>query len=167
MDGNEPGSANASLTHEGGFRFRMRLRSDGRSTTIFTDEAPPLGEGAGPNPIALLSGAVGQCLASSLLFCMRKARLDVDGLDTEVRASTVRNSEGRLRIGRIDVRLSPSVTPEVRDRMGRCLEVFESFCTVTESVRAGFEVGVSVEPRASRRGIGGAARADAVPAGQG
>lgn len=37
-------------------------------------------------------------------------------------------------------------TAEGRERMGRCLEIFESFCTVTESVRQGIDVKVSVEP---------------------
>jgi uncharacterized OsmC-like protein len=143
------GHANArvSLTHEEGFRFRVRLGSDGGTTTIVTDEAPPLGQAAGPNPLALLSAAVGQCLASSLLFCMRKARLEPEGLEAEVMATAVRNAEGRLRVGGIDVRLLPAVTPETEARMARCLEVFESFCLVTESVRAGVDVRVVVEPR--------------------
>lgn len=46
----------------------------------------------------------------------------------------------------IHVTLAPEVTAEVRDRMGRCLEVFESFCVVTESVRRGIDVAVRVEP---------------------
>ena len=167
MDGNGHEGAHASLAHEGGFRFRMRLGGDGRSTTIFTDEAPPVGDGAGPNPIALLSGAVGQCLASSLLFCMRKARLEVDALEADVHATTVRNPTGRLRIGRIDVRLSPSVTSDVESRMGRCLELFESFCTVTESVRAGIDVRVAVAPSVSPLGPrAGSSRAPGAHAGE-
>ena len=163
MDGHEAGAARATLTHEGGFRFRMRLGDDGRSTTIFTDEAPPVGGGTGPDPLALLSGAVGQCLASSLLHCMRKAHLEVNGIEAEVRATTARNPAGRLRIGRIDVRLSPSVAPDVQARMGRCLDLFESFCTVTESVRAGIEVNVAVTPRAPGLAADEAARTGAVP----
>ena len=33
---------------------------------------------------------------------------------------------------------------------GRCLEIFESFCTVTESVRHGIDVAVAVEPEVVR-----------------
>lgn len=149
--------ARVSLAREQGFRFRVRLGSDGRTTTIVTDEAPPLGEAAGPDPLALLSAAVGQCLASSLLFCMRKAHLEPAGLEAEVRADTVRNAEGRLRVGGIHVRLLPTVTPEVEARMRRCLEVFESFCLVTESVRAGIDVRVAVEPRVASPAMAGPA----------
>lgn len=156
MSGDQAG-AKVNLTHEQGFRFRVRLGRDGRTTTLITDEAPPLGEAAGPDPLALLSAAVGQCLASSLLFCMRKAHLEPEGLEAEVRATTARNAEGRLRVGGIQVRLLPTVTPEVESRMTRCLEVFESYCLVTESVRAGFDVRVVVEPRVARQARAGAA----------
>jgi len=152
----ELGDTRVSLTHEEGFRFQVRLGSDGRTTTIVTDEAPPLGQAAGPNPLALLSAAVGQCLASSLLFCMGKAHLEPQGLEAEVLATTVRNPEGRLRVGGIRVRLMPAVTPEVEARMQRCLEVFESFCLVTESVRAGIDVQVAVEPRVLGPAVTGA-----------
>jgi organic hydroperoxide reductase OsmC/OhrA len=118
----------------------------GRVPDLFTDEPPPLGAGDGPSAKELLAAAIGHCLASSLLFCMQKARLEPRDLEIEVVVETGRNGEGRLRIQRVDVKLSPSVTPEVRDQMGRCLEVFESFCTVTQSVRQGFPVGVTLDP---------------------
>jgi hypothetical protein len=43
--------------------------------------------------------------------------------------------------------MMPTVGAEMREKMGRCLELFESFCTVTQSVRHGIEVTVAVEPR--------------------
>lgn len=39
---------------------------------LVTDEPPPLGGDAGPNPARLLGTAVANCLAASLLFSMRK-----------------------------------------------------------------------------------------------
>jgi hypothetical protein len=57
----------------------------------------------------------------------------------------LRNERGRLRIGAIRVTLAPEVDLEQRGRMGRCLELFEDFCIVTESVRHGFPVSVNVE----------------------
>jgi len=119
------------------------------STPLVTDEPPPLGKGAGPNPGRLLAAAIGNCLASSLLFCLQKARVDVHRVDAVVDMTVARNPDGRLRIQGVSVRLAPEVPAEARERMGRCLELFESFCTVTESVRRGIDVKVSVD------GVGG------------
>ena len=147
MKGDGPEGGRVRLALEQGYRFRVRYGTDG-GAAIITDEPAPLGAGEGPNPTELLAAAVGNCLASSLIFCMRKARLDVRGLDVEVSTTMVRDPNGRLRIGAIGVALAPNVSAEVGAKMDRCLELFESFCTVTQSVRRGIEVAVSVEPRA-------------------
>jgi organic hydroperoxide reductase OsmC/OhrA len=133
------------LDHQRDFRFLVSF-GDGRLPSLTTDEPPPLGEGAGPNPELLLATAVGNCLASSLLFCMQKARLATHGLDAQIETRTSRNPAGRLRIEQIRVRLEPAVTPEVEARMRRCVELFETFCLVTESVREGIDVRVEVVP---------------------
>ena len=110
------------------------------------DEPPPLGAFAGPNPARLLGAALASCLGASLLFCLGRARIAVHGLHTHVEGSTTRNERGRLRIGEIRVRLTPVVADADRPRMARCVEVFEDFCVVTASVRAGVAVHVEVTP---------------------
>ena len=127
-----------------GYRFDVDLGADG-VPTLRVDEPPPLGAGDGPNAARLLAAAVGDCLSSSALFCLRKARIEVRGLKTTVRTTLGRNEAGRVRIRRMDVSLRPEVAPEDRDRMGRCLDLFEDFCMVTESVRAGIPVDVTVD----------------------
>lgn len=37
--------------------------------------------------------------------------------------------------------------PEDGERIGRCLELFEDLCVVTQSVRTGIDVQVAVEPK--------------------
>jgi uncharacterized OsmC-like protein len=115
------------------------------------DELPPLGEANGPNPARLLAAAVGSCLSASLLYCLRKARIEVDQLRTTVDGTIVRNERGRLRIGGLRVRLASEVTPEQRERMGRCLDLFQDFCTVTESIRQGIPVDVEVAAESTRQ----------------
>jgi organic hydroperoxide reductase OsmC/OhrA len=134
-----------TLTREEAFRFRVRFDQDGMGELV-TDEPPPLGAGQGPDPSRLLAAAIGNCLAASLLFCLGKARLEVRGLEAEVETTIGRSPDGRLRIQKVDVRLVPTVSAEVKAQMGRCLGLFESFCTVTESVRRGIDVAVSVNP---------------------
>lgn len=109
------------------------------------DEPRPLGEERGPNAAALLGAAVGDCLAASLVFCLRKARVSVDGLTAHVATHVIRNEKGRFRIGGIDVELVPEVDDADRDRLIRCEDLFEDFCVVTESVRQGIAVNVSIK----------------------
>ncbi|HSB71728.1 MAG TPA: OsmC family protein [Candidatus Methylomirabilis sp.] len=145
-----------TLTREEGYRFRVRFDHEGMPDLI-TDEAPPIGEGKGPTPSRLLATAVANCLAASLLFCLGKARIEVEGLEAEVVTEFARNEAGRLRIGGMRVRLSPRWDAETAAKAQRCLGIFESFCVVTESVRHGVPVSVEVDgvPPASE-GAGGA-----------
>jgi len=134
------------ITRDSDYRFRVRFHH-GRIPDLFTDEPPPLGAGQGPGSQELLAAAIGSCLCSSLLFCMQKARLEPRDLVADVVVSTARNAQGRLRIERVDAELVPTVTGDVREKMARCLELFQSFCIVAESVQKGFPVHVALAPR--------------------
>lgn len=113
-----------------------------------TDEPPPLGEGEGPNPARLLAAAVGNCMSASLKYCLDRARIEVRELKTRVEGTIVRNEQGRLRVGSLRVRLEPTLGADGAERIGRCLEVFEDFCIVGQSVRQGIEIAVEVSPAA-------------------
>lgn len=131
-----------------GYQFMVQL-GDPAHTTVVVDEPPPLGTGAGPNAARLLAAAVGNCLSASALMCLRKAHIGVRGMRTIVSTTTSRNERGRLRIGVIRVSLEPTVSAEDIARIDRCLELFEDYCVVTESVRGGVDVQVRVTPIAS------------------
>ena len=137
-------SNRTTMVQEAGYRFRVRFDSEGMPDLI-TDEAPPLGEGKGPSPSRLLAAAVGNCLAASLLFCLGKARLSVEGLEAEVETEFFRNEAGRLRIGGMKVRLAPKWTQETAAKAQRCLQIFEDFCVVTQAVQHGVPVEIQVE----------------------
>jgi uncharacterized OsmC-like protein len=125
------------------FEFRLRFLHP-PAGELLTDEPAPLGRGVGPNPALLLAGAVGNCLAASLLFALRKFRNEPGRLRAEVRAERARNAEGRWRIVRIAVRLFLAESGESIAHRERILEQFERFCIVTESVRSGIPVEVQV-----------------------
>lgn len=127
-----------------GYRFAADFGLDG-VPPLELDEPRPLGEGRGPNAARVLAAAIGNCLAASLLYCLRRARIDVQGVAARVEGEMVRNERGRLRIGPVRVTLEPRVPAEQRERMGRCLELFEDFCVVTQSVRDGLDVAVDVQ----------------------
>lgn len=111
---------------------------------LLLDESEPLGQRKGPNPARLLAAAVGDCLSASLLFCLQKAKLEVQDVKTLVTGALVRNEKGRLRIGRIDVSIAVKLQDGQYDRINRCLDLFEDYCVVTASVRQSIPVRVIV-----------------------
>jgi uncharacterized OsmC-like protein len=134
-----------SLDWKGGYRFDVDFGQEG-VPLLQTDEGAPLGEGAGPNPARLLAASVANCMSASLKFCLDRSRVELLDLRVHVDGSIQRNEKGRFRVTSLQVRLEPSVSAEDRERMGRCLEVFEDFCIVGQSVRQGIPIGVEVTP---------------------
>ncbi|HEX6306647.1 MAG TPA: OsmC family protein [Longimicrobiales bacterium] len=136
-----------TLTWRDGYEFEVDFEQEGVASLI-TDEPPPLGDAVGPNPARLLAAAVGNCLSASFRFCLERARIEVQGLKTTVEGRLVRNERGRLRIGSLRVRLEPTLESDAIERIGRCLDVFEDFCIVGQSVRDGIDIDVEVVPAA-------------------
>ena len=141
-----------NLHFAGGYEFVASFADDEKLPPLVFDEPAPLGDGAGPNAASVLAAAIGNCLAASFAFCMRKVRLEPVDLTAAVVAHVARNEQGRFRVSSIDVELSPEVLEQDRPRMQRCQQLFEDFCVVTESVRRGIPVNVKVvEPVAQRK----------------
>jgi organic hydroperoxide reductase OsmC/OhrA len=141
------------MGEESGFSLELRQQADFRFAvefdaatlpTLLTDEPPPLGGGAGPNPARLLGAAVANCLAASLLFALRKFKNDAEPLRAVATVAMVRNAQGRLRIGRIGVTLHLAKAARDLRAIERVLAQFEDFCIVTQSVRAAIKVDVTV-----------------------
>lgn len=136
-----------SLTLEQRERFQFDVTFDNdRWPVLALDEPPPLGDDVAPNASRVLGAAIGNCLSASLLFCLQKSRVPVAGLKAEVRGEMTRNEKGRFRIGSVSVVLRPTLDGVPAERMARCLDLFEDFCVVTQSVREGIDVKVAVEP---------------------
>ncbi len=114
--------------------------------SVVFDEPPPLGDSRAPNAAEMLSAAIGDCLAASLTFCLRRSRIDVQHMTAEVTTHVARNERGRLRISAIDVQLEPMVAAGTN--IERCEALFEDFCIVTASVRNGIPVHVSLKQQA-------------------
>lgn len=108
------------------------------------DEPPPLGEGTGPSPQQFLAAAVANCLSASLLFAHGKFKEDPGRLLTRVACEIGRNERNRLRVTAMKVTITLGVAPESLGHLERVLAQFEDFCTVTQSVRAGIPVAVTV-----------------------
>ena len=133
-----------TLEQEDDYAFRIRF-DDTALESLLTDEASPLGQDRGPNPARLLLASIANCLVASLLFAMRKQRNEPGKLRAQITAVPMRNTEGRWRIPQAFVELQLPEGNEHYQHLERVLEQFEQFCIVTESVRQGIDVLVTIK----------------------
>jgi organic hydroperoxide reductase OsmC/OhrA len=127
--------------------YQLRVIFDRpEAAEVVVDEPAPLGRDAGPNASRMLAAAVGSCLTASLLFCLRKVRLEPGRIRTRVRVWLGRNERGRLRIARLRAEIDPGIALDAPGAL-RCREIFEDFCVVTQSVRQGVPVEVVLTDR--------------------
>jgi uncharacterized OsmC-like protein len=123
------------------FEFRVRFDKE-QYEDLRMDEPAPLGKDSAPNPARILAAAIGNCLAASLVFCLKRKGIVAHGVRSELQVTLARNEHKRLRVVRVDVKLHASDIP--KDALDACRSTFEDFCVVTQSVREGIEVNVDV-----------------------
>ncbi len=139
------GEFSISIEQVDGYEFRVRFDKE-QYESLMLDEPEPLSQDRAPNAARILAAAVGNCLSASLLFCLSRAGVKLDDIKSDVKVELVRNENRRLRIGHMDVTLHPKLS-ESGEKLDKCLANFEDFCVVTQSVRDGMDVRVSVEPQ--------------------
>ena len=138
------------LEQEEGFDFRVKFDWPD-NPELLLDEPEPLGHRHGPNAVRLVAAAVGNCLAASLLFCLKtKFKQSPGPLRASVTGQLARNERGRIRIGGLAVKIHLAEEAGALQHLERCLEQFEDFCVVTESIRHGVPVHVQVVDKAGQ-----------------
>jgi len=85
-------------------------------------------------------------LTSSLISRLQRSRIVLRQVTTNVHTTLAGNDADRLRVHgiRVDINVDP-LNKQDRERMKQCLEFFEDFCVVTQSVRKGINVEVAVK----------------------
>ncbi len=111
---------------------------------FYTDEPEPLGQGEGPNPTHMLAAAAANCLSASLLFALRKYKEDPGLLRAEVTGELERNENNRWRVGKLDVSVKMQAHAAALPHLESVLKQFEDFCVVTQSIREGVVVKVTI-----------------------
>ena len=126
--------------------YVFRATFSGTDAVLLMDKPSPLGTLIGPNASRMLSAAVGNCLSVSLAFCLRKSKVDLQGIRTEVAPIVERDSEGFWRVIRLAAKIRVEVAESTEpSRLQRCLEIIENYCDVTGAVRSGIKVDVKME----------------------
>ena len=116
----------------------------GEFGNIISDEPPPIGDGEGPSPSAMLAAAVANCMSASLLFALRKQKEDPGELHATVTGTTER-VDNYLRITSLAVTLKLGKAASEYRSLDKVLPVFENYCVVTQSVKRGIPVTVDIQ----------------------
>ena len=127
--------------HDYEFRVKFNLNE---VPPLLLDEPEPVGHGKGPGASRLLAAAVANCLSASLIFCFQKFKQKPKGIITTAKCTYTRNARGRLRVSGLEVEIKLDEETANSTWLKKCLEQFEDFCVVTESVRQGLPVQVKV-----------------------
>lgn len=135
-------SVSVTITRQEGYRFLVEFGP--QYATMISDEPVPVGTDSGPSPEHLLAASIANCLCASLTFACGKYHGDPGELSATVTCSTGRNEKNRMRVTNIEVAITLGNKPDLLPNLERVLASFEDFCTVTESVRHGIPVSVSV-----------------------
>ena len=130
------------LTQQADYRFEIDFGAD--MARLVGDEPAPLGQGAGPSPMQLLCAAVGNCLADSLLFALRKFKQAPEPIRCTVTTEVGRNADNRLRVLKMTAAMTLGVPATQLEYLDRVLNTFEQYCTVTQSVGQGIPIELQV-----------------------
>lgn len=125
-----------------GYKFRVDFGKESMGELI-TDETEDVGGSEeGPNPSRLLAASVINCLMASLTFCLKKKGLSTDSMKGEV-TGRIERVDKRLRVTELDVEIEAEIDEE--EKAQQCLDIFEDYCVVTQSVKNSVDVNVDVQ----------------------
>jgi organic hydroperoxide reductase OsmC/OhrA len=129
-----------SINHVERFKFLVDFEQYGELTT---DEPEPLGNGEGPNPARLLIASIGNCLCASLLFAIEKHAKKEVAISANI-TGEISRVDKYWRVTNVKVNLAVNESSHRIEHFDKILAQFENFCIVTQSVRQGIPVEVSI-----------------------
>jgi organic hydroperoxide reductase OsmC/OhrA len=142
-------------TEDHGFELRMVKTGPIEFKTIFDQEhfpelmfdEPERSGGANeyPNAARIVTAAIANCLSASLSFCLTKSKVEIEELKTKAKCTMGRNEDGRLRIKKIAVEIETRLDEEKEKKIKRCIDMFEKFCVVSQSLAEGIEIEAKVK----------------------
>ena len=124
--------------------FKFEVDFGIQNIELIMDEPEPVGNNSGPNASRVLAAAIGNCLTASFLFCLQKSRVEIGEINTKVNGTILRNKKGRWRIMEITVEIIPDIPHAFDEQFNRCINLFEDFCIVSQSIKQGIPINVKV-----------------------
>jgi uncharacterized OsmC-like protein len=136
---------NVELDWTGGISFTAKARQ----FTLKLDEPADFnGTDMGPSPAEYFATSIGGCLGTSFAYCLKNMEVPAKAIKISVNLDMHHSGENRnspLRItgvsAAIDVTL---VNPDDEEILDLCIESFNKYCVVSQSIMAGVPIDVKI-----------------------
>ena len=143
---------NLKMTKTGPMEFKTEFDKEMFPDLMFDEPTESGGNDQYPNASRILTAAVMNCLSASFTFCLSKSRIPMDNFELTATATTTldRNEQNRLRVKNINVTLKPVLNGELaseefKNKIQRCISIFQDYCVVSASVKQGIDITTNVE----------------------
>jgi uncharacterized OsmC-like protein len=130
------------LTHTKDYQFLARFVNE--EVELWMDEPEPLGEKKGPEGVTLLAGATGYCMTASLVFALKKLRVEPRNLKTYAKTELKRIENRLRRVSCITIDIHVEIDEKHHKRFEQCLKLFGQYCIIGESIRGNFPIFICV-----------------------
>ena len=135
------------MVKTGPIEFKTIFDQDHFPELMFDEPERSGGANKYPNAARIVTAAMANCLSASLSFCLTKSKVEIEELTTKAKCIMGRNEDGRLRIKKIEVEIETKLDKEKEKKIQRCIDMFEKFCVVSQSLAEGIEIETKVKTK--------------------
>lgn len=126
--------------------FKIRFNSEGLKLTLVVERSRVPPEKVGGEARMLLAAALAECMASTLFFLLKWAKVEVKRFGATANAVTGKDENGRLNVDRVDLTLNLDIPKdeETLKKFERVKTLFKRGCLMSRSLEKGIKVNYSI-----------------------
>ena len=138
--------AKIELEWLGGEDFKIRFDGEGLKLTFVVERSRVPPEKVGGEARMLLAAALAECMASTLFFLLKWAKIEVKRFSATANAVTGKDETGRLNVDRVDLTLNLDIPKdeETTKKFERVKTLFKRGCLMSRSLEKGIKVNYSI-----------------------
>jgi organic hydroperoxide reductase OsmC/OhrA len=126
--------------------FKIRFDSEGLKLTLVVERSRVPPEKVGGEARMLLAAALAECMASTLFFLLKWAKVEVKRFSATANAVTGKDEAGRLNVDSVDLTLNLDIPKdeETLKKFERVKTLFKRGCLMSRSLEKGIKVNYSI-----------------------
>jgi organic hydroperoxide reductase OsmC/OhrA len=127
--------------------FEIRFNSGGLKQTIVVERSQVPPEKVGGEARMLLAAALAECMASTLFFLLKWAKVAVKRFSATANAVTGKDETGRLNVNSVDLTLNLDIPKdeETLKKFDRVKTLFKRGCLISRSLEKGIKVNYTIQ----------------------